>query len=978
MIISKFIEMRKIVLFLLITCITFTCNDREDFFANANINVSVDVESPLTTCTASYPGFIDLDYAFDIKLTPEYAKSDPLPLIAQYKCENSSDFQIFFGNKKYTPDDTLVFKSLNKKMRLNITKPGTYRFFISFFKENNKEKVLGKYEFTFWIGAPDLNIYVVRDGKRVTNLNESDNFLGFEGSFIVRVNSDKEDLNKGRLTLTTNITGSSVEIQNWRDKESKISQSDDLPKTIDFEVKYKNVQLGKTKFVFTAQSANSNTVLRDSMNIQESKPGTFALNTTYDSYKHFYSRPLLWVGQADSVEYLITPDPKAISSVYKLKFEMADPTKLWIFNTGNQKKQDATTMYEANKWYDFSGKLSGKLYYKFPSPQTYQDTIYISMQNGEYGSIQKYKLFVQCKQSSDFVFKATFKPTLVDGYDEIKFSELVNGITYPVVLSVQDENPYATFDYMFTKNNSNSLQDNIRQRYFTDPLYTAVDYQQYLGSRFGYLVNTKSFNVACNSTPSQSEAPGYSVNTFEWVYKVKRMSDSKEKLVTRKIRIINDLLKFQINLSSNNREYIYQNEPLNTYQLIYDLPSKIADEYTIQVTTTDANIADVYLLQKDMSYKKTEFGAVVTAPATHNTSGSIIGDATTGMIQVKGKKAGTAKISFLVKHVSTGSSQTVTKTIETRSDPVQYTISELQDYDYRENLQSGTTFSGNIHKYRKPRYKLRINKSSLYSGNVAENTIQATFANINTNTDYNLYIDGTVYSSTTNVNLAYDHDYIIEIRPKTNDERTWPYIGSTIGHNISLRKAYNLETPITTEVNNVKYNLKDYVPATLTFDESQKQITSAGTFSGWVVVKNAFTPFEQFTGSKVCYTGGTTKIMHQYLYEDTKTYAGWYFCYVKTATGSYSVQNCISVSSSNDAITMYYNGINGVYERKLINGTKTIPPYTIRGSSGPPATPPAGGIEITEYTYESLTPTITDNWGINYECPTFTYAFGCE
>ncbi|MDR2916258.1 MAG: hypothetical protein LBV74_15775, partial [Tannerella sp.] len=212
--------MKKLFVIILFACITFTCDDREDFFAHSNLNVSVDVESPLTACTASYPGFIDLDYAFDIRLTPEYAKADPLPLIAQYKCENASDFKIFIGNKNYAPDDTLVFKSLNKKMKLNITKPGTYRFSISFFKENNKDVILGKYELNFVIGTPDLNMYIVRDGKRVENMDETPNFLGYEGSFIVRVNSDKEELNRGRLKLTANITGASVQVKNWKDKET--------------------------------------------------------------------------------------------------------------------------------------------------------------------------------------------------------------------------------------------------------------------------------------------------------------------------------------------------------------------------------------------------------------------------------------------------------------------------------------------------------------------------------------------------------------------------------------------------------------------------------------------------------------------------------------------------------------------------------------------------------------------------------------
>jgi len=293
---------KNISLILLSFILAFSaCTDRKDYFASSNQNVNVSLESPLTACTTTYPGFIKLDYAFNIKLSPEYPKANPLPLVAQYSCEDVGAFELSLGNKKYSPEDTIKFNSFSKKMKLNATKEGTYRFLIQFYKENKREEILGKFEFSFVIGTPDLNMYIVRDGKRVENLEETENFIESEGSFIVRVNSEKEDLNKENVTLSAKITGSSVQVKNWQDGEAKTSRIDDSPRTVDFLVEYKNVQVGKTRFVFTAQSQNSSTVLRDSINIQESKPGTFSMNTTYHQTGNYYSRDQLWVGQMDSV-----------------------------------------------------------------------------------------------------------------------------------------------------------------------------------------------------------------------------------------------------------------------------------------------------------------------------------------------------------------------------------------------------------------------------------------------------------------------------------------------------------------------------------------------------------------------------------------------------------------------------------------------------------------------------------------------------
>jgi len=234
---------------------------------------------------------------------------------------------------------------------------------------------------------------------------------------------------------------------------------------------------------------------------------------------NYYSRETLWVGQTDDVAYLITPDPKTISKVYRLKFEMSDPKKLRLFNTGTAAEQNAGTQYEPNVWYDFSEKKSGKLYYVFASATTFSDTIFISMQNGELGAVHKYKLFVSCKQSADFNFTATFKPSLDDGFDVIKMTELLNGINDLVNINVTDENPYSTFDYEIGAQNANEIQRNIvhTDRKTGQTNLSDVPFSMWLANDFGYLPKTKSFKIVCKN-PTNQNAPSFLANTFNWVY----------------------------------------------------------------------------------------------------------------------------------------------------------------------------------------------------------------------------------------------------------------------------------------------------------------------------------------------------------------------------------------------------------------------------------------------------------------------------
>ena len=546
-IIKKLKAMKNIrsLLFLSLMLIVSTCNDREDYFASSIKNVSVALESPLTACTSTYPGFINLDYAFNFRLTPEYAKADPLPLVAQYTCENANTFELSFGNKRYSPSDTIMFKSLSKNMMLNVSKPGIYRFFIHFFKENQKDEILGKYEFTFVIGIPDLNIYIVRDGKRMESLDETPNLLGQEGSFIVRVNSEKEELNNERLTLTTNMTGSSVIVKNWKNNEVKSSQNDDLPKMVDFFVEYQNALVGETEFVFTAQSQNSIAVLRSSMNVQE----------------------------------------------------------------------------------NFSIEL----------------------------------------------------------------------------------------------------------------------------------------------------APG------------------------------------------NPRESAsaYQNETITAFQLKYKTPSILADDYTITVTSNNEDVADVFLMNKDLLFRKTLFGVAEIPPASHNSNGSLLSADNSGLIQIKGKKPGIAILSFTLIHKASGVSGTITKTVTTIADPVQFVIEPAPTIDAKNIERDAIPFGGVFHTYQNPRFKIRLLNNSDYPENtqgVAIVTFSTAPSLINV---AQLTISGGVFDNIdithdTPIHLFYDMDYFVTVSAPTSLPWDAP-VGTEPFLNIRMTKATNLQTPIVAEYDDiVKYRLRAY------------------------------------------------------------------------------------------------------------------------------------------------------------------------
>jgi hypothetical protein len=935
--------------------VTTTCNDREDYFANANLGVTVALESPLTGCTESHPGFINLDYAFDITLTPEYSKANPLPLVAKFACENAAgNFILSMGNKPYTTNDTIVFKSLTKKMKLNVSKPGTYKFLIQFFRENSQDEILGQYEFAFVIGSPDLNMYIVRDGKRVENMDETANFLGYEGSFIVRVNSDKEDLNKGRLKLTAGITGGSVQVKNWKDRETKISQTDDLPETVDFLVEYKNVQTGRTKFVFTAQAQNSSATLKDSMTVREALPGSLVLQTAYSEEKDYYSREQLWVGQPDSVAYLITPDPKAVSDVFRMKFEMADPGKVWLFDSRDQ--HYGNHQYLANQWYDFSGRLNGKIYIISPSGASYSDTIKISLQNGGMGPITTYKLFVSYKQSDDFDFKATFKPELTDGYDVIKLSELTDGIVNPVVLAVNDENPYSKFDVELGFQNMNEAHRNIVQR-ATKIGHVNLDnllYGRWIGMDYGYMNgenNTKNFKIVCLIAPTNQTASAYIEHPFNWSYNIKRLSDGKIKTVTRKIRIIDDRMAFSIDMApGNTREWTYQNETVTAYQLKYGAPSLSADDYFLTVTSTDEAVADVYLVNRDLSFAKAIFGAMDgTPPASHNPgpNASMLSPGDIGKMQIKGKQPGTAVLSFTLKHKVSGASKTITKTVTTTADPVEYVIEPATTIDAMQKERAAVPFGGQFHSYQNPRFRIRLAKSKVYAPNTG-GTATVVFSTAGTLTNVAvLKRDGMAVSYGEPVQMAYDTDYFITVASPAAHPWNVP-AGAEQWLNIKMTKATGQETPIEAELNGaVRYTLRAYRKPAF---EVTAAPASEGTNGQETVNEYSYPQYVREAGVIVSTGGGTVT-------ETVRT--GWF------TAGSPEVSDAGTAwgDAHEESGTPYLTGNGELTEHFFVGNTlEQIPGMT-----------PAQGWQycnaVTVTYYSGVRATVRDNWGYSGETP---------
>ena len=631
---------------------------------------------------------------------------------------------------------------------------------------------------------------------------------------------------------------------------------------------------------------------------------------------------------------------------------MAEPTKLWLFNTGVSAKQDASTMYDSNKWYDFSEKKNGKLYYVFLSPPDFADTIFISMQNGELGSIIKYKLFVSSKQSADFDVNATFKPILADEFDEINYSELMYGINDPVTLVVTDENLYSKFDYEIGTQNVNEIQKYITHNDRKPELenLSIVPYNTWLAYDYGHITKTKSFKIVCTDSRDQN-ASSYLANTFNWVYSVKRISDGKTKSVTRKIRILDDRLKFVIDLVPGiANESTYQNQMTTMYQLKYQTPSISADDYTITVISNNEDAADVYLMNKDMSFRKTSFDIPEIPPASHNLDGSPLAANNSGLIQIKGKQPGKAVLTFTLRHKATGATATVTKTVTTIADPVKFVIEPAPTIDAMNVEHDAVPFGGIFHTYQNPRFKIRLSGNSEYPGNTQgeATVIFSTVPSIINVAQLTIFRETYYHTKVTYgepVQLQYDVDYFITVTAPVDHPWNIP-AGSLQFVNIKMCKATNQQTQIEAEYNNVvRYTLRPYQNPLykITAEIYNEKVTNSST-------QNA--P----TGANIdVYAAGVT----------IKPRGDRGVVEITKANGSFNIRNVMisteETGDSNGGI-IYPVSIPPMgtlnYEKYVGYTIELLPEYTV---SDPDWNNKGAGVSVT--TYQNLIVTVRDNWG---------------
>ena len=901
-------------------------------FSILSSDFTIRVETNLTD-----DGFINNPYFLRYTVAPKDDIGD-FPVTATYAISKSA--KVTSGIKEYSQQDTIRFK-MNKTRELTVTPTdyGTYRLMMTF--KDNAGTVIGTNELNFGIETTDLNMYIVRDGNRVQNLNETENLLEYEGSFIVRVVSEKEELNHGKLTLTANIAGSSVQVKNWSDGDTKTTNAGDSPHTVDFVVEYKNINLGKTDFIFTAQSQRTSVILHDNMNVRESYPCTFVLvETPFNAEKNYYSRPQLWVGESDFVSYRIDPHPKAVSNLRRLKFEVKDPAKLSLYsgdpNQGNPQK------YESSTWYDFSNKLSGKLYYMFQSTQNYTDTIYVYLQTGEMGAVTKNKLFVSCRQTDDFGFEVSFKPTLVGGYDEILFTEL-SGITHPVTLKVTDGNPYSKFDYKVTTNANTTQQGVIHRGNNITGTTANVPFNNWLAGTFGFLTggtasgNTKSFNLVCSNTPADGH-----VGMFNWVYDITRQSDNKTKQITRKIKVIDNRTNFSIDMNTGGKESVYQNETSTAYRLMYNTPSLSSDDYQLTITSSNSNVADVYIQNKDRTFRKATLGSAEVAPATHNSGGTSLGTES-GRMQIKGKQPGTAMITFTLKHKASGTEKSITKTITTVADPVQFVIEPASTIDYMSKERTAIPFGGQYHTYQHPRFKIRLQKSTLHSENTT-GTAQVVFSTNRSLTNVARWsINGTEVAYDTPVNFAYDTDYYIT----ASSSRPWNVpIGSEQFLNIRMMKATNQETPIEATFNNqIKYTLRAYNSANY---QIKAEAYNEGVCGNENIEASSY-PIYVYQANVIISPGDNPA---------TRT----------TCDGTFEARNLVlNVGNLNDTHEFqnqpYFTGTTtGYYSKIQVVGMSITAINPSQQPSDPYWNSRGAGVRVTLYD-GSMKATIRDNWG---------------
>ena len=940
---------QKLIYLSVILLAAITC--KREYSGPLDKSVDAVVESQLTEFTGGASGFTNATYGLNIKLASSYYEGWNYPVTATINSNLQAQISNTTGTKNYAATDTIALSlGVQRTLSFKPKDKGIYRVSITY---NSGNEVVGSSELNFTIDDSDLSVQFIRDGRGVDNLNTPPNIVESGGQFVIRVSSTNEILNNSKLSVKMNISGTAAKITNWTDGQVKISSLTDASGVVDFWVTYNNEEIGNTALTITAQTAENTVVVQSNITVAEAKAGDLWLEADEKEGEDYLYRKELWVGQVDSMSYIIKPEANMPTN-YQLKFEYSSPTKLWFFNTGDLEKQNASTMYDANIWHDFSDKLSGKLYYIFPGGAAHSEIVTVSLRNGTQGDVKKYKVFLSSKQADDFDFYVVFKPTLSpDGFDEIKLSELT-GFNDLITLNVIDANPYAKFDYTIGFQNINEIKRQIVHRSIKLGWenQSTVSWATWLANEYGYIINTKSFNLVCLIAPTDNTtANGYLENDgrFNWVYLIRRTSDGKEKTVTRQIKIVDDRLDFKIELvQGNNRENVYQNETLVMYQLKYLSPSLNADDYELTVTTSNAARSDVYVINKASGFDKINYNIASSAPATHNTGETAMAAADAGRIQIKGKEVGVATINFTLRHKISGATKTITKTVTTLSDPVQYIIEPAPTIDLLNTGRDAISLTGEFHTYQNPRFKIRLSKASNYSGNT-ENSASVVFTNTsNTVNSPRMAIStgtslGTYHTFGSTINMDYNTDYYVTVVSSGN--HPWSNhipAGSEISLTLKMTKATNQETKIEEMYNNlIKYKLRAYQPSSYNVTGQVSQ-NACGMIEYDILGKLSL----DLSEANVTIHSSTREIKYNY-------------CIGSFSVNSFSLSS--TITTTKDGQNIYSTTLKtstGTYNRSYYEGnsiTAYINTPTIPGWNNYPA------VTITDY--YGAEAQVQDNWG---------------
>lgn len=214
--------MKTKLLFVCLILLLFSCRKAPDDTISREIEIQL--SSTLTTFKGGMNvGFVNNDYNLNILARSKY-DAGKYPVTAKYTIDRKATLASFGGTKIYSASDTISFRvGEERKFLVKPTEVGIYRMTLTF--TDAAGKPLGNQELNFEIAAPDLAIMILRNGAELGNLNDAPNFIEQEGSFTIRTYSIKEQLEGGKVGVTLKRTGTSVELKNWQDGETKYSSS---------------------------------------------------------------------------------------------------------------------------------------------------------------------------------------------------------------------------------------------------------------------------------------------------------------------------------------------------------------------------------------------------------------------------------------------------------------------------------------------------------------------------------------------------------------------------------------------------------------------------------------------------------------------------------------------------------------------------------------------------------------------------------